>query len=318
MTLRTMVIVAGLATLAGGCSTPSEPRQHDDRGYPYDHRVYRDTDSYQGYYYVRIIYISGTPWYVDDYRRVRPIPRHLHSHFQHSTWVRSLPPRFAREREMRDGYDISRIVYINDVPHYVDDDRRSRPVPDRLRSRFDYRVVVPQQGGDRRGDDRRGDDRSQPPQRYDDRDARPVPPAHGRDQERQEAPAYGRERERVTPPQSRTETTPRRTEEQERSREERGRQVPVGRDGRSAPTGVEQDRGKNQTVTQPTKPTGEDRKTRADVTKGDEKRMDAAVDRKNGKAWERGKDRDEGEQETREEGKDRDGTARDAWRGRGE
>lgn len=319
MTLRTLVIVAGLATLAG-CSTPSEPRQHDDRGYPYDHRVYRETDSYEGYFYVRIIYINGDPWYVDDYRRARPIPRHLHSHFQYSTWVRSLPPRFGREREMRDGYDISRIVYINDVPHYVDDDRRSRPVPDRLRNRFDYRVVVPQQGGDRRGDERRGDDRPQPPQRYDDRDARPVPPAYGREQERQEPPSNGRERERVTPPQSGADTMPRRTEEQERSREERGdRQAPlVGRDGRSAPAGVEQNRGKNQTVTQPAKPAGDDRKSRAGVTKDNEKRTDAAAEKKNGKARERGKDRDEDEQETLDEGENRDGNAKDARRGRGE
>lgn len=169
MTLRAIVMVAGLATLVGGCSTPSEPRHHDDRGYPYDHRVYRDTDSYQGYYYVRIIYISGTPWYVDDYRRVRPIPRHLHSHFQHSTWVRSLPPRFGRDREVRDGYDVSRIVYINNVPHYVDDDRRARAVPDRVRSRFDYQVVVPRQGDGRRDDDRRGDDRQGDGRRGDDR-----------------------------------------------------------------------------------------------------------------------------------------------------
>lgn len=47
---------------------------------------------------------------------------------------------------MRDGYDVSRIVYINDVPYYVDDDRRTRAVPDRLHNRFEYRVVVPQQG----------------------------------------------------------------------------------------------------------------------------------------------------------------------------
>ncbi len=320
MTFRTLVVVAGLATLAG-CSTPSEPRQHDNRGYPYDQRVYRDTDSYQGYYYVRIIYIGGDPWYVDEYRRVRPIPRHLHSHFQHSAWVRSLPPRFDREREMRDGYDISRIVYINDVPHYVDDDRRTRAVPDRLRSRFDYRVVVPQQGGDRRGDERRGDerhgdDRPQPSQRYDDRDARPVPPVHAREQERQEPPSNGRERERVTSPQSGADTMLRRTEEQERLRKERGdRQAPpVGRDGRSAPAGVEQNRGKGQIVTQPAKPTGDDRKTRAGITKYDEKRTDAAAEKKNGKARERGKD----EQKTLDEGENRTGNARDARRGRGE
>lgn len=273
MTIRTMVLVAGLATLVGGCAvTHVEPRQHDVRVHRHEPRVYRETDSYEGYFYVRIIYISGTPWYVDEYRRVRPIPSHLHSHFAYSTWVRSLPPRFGRDREVRDGYDISRIVYINNVPHYVDDDRRARPVPERVRSRFEYRFVVPQQDTDRRGDDRRGDDRqgddrrddrrgderSQAPQQYDDREVRPAPPAYGREQERKEPPAYGREREvppsqgreqerqenqayerereRVKSPESGADTMPRRTEVQERMREERDYQAPpFARDGRSAP-----------------------------------------------------------------------------------
>ncbi|MDP1863495.1 MAG: hypothetical protein Q8K52_06265 [Thiobacillus sp.] len=298
MTLRTLVIVAGLATLVGGCSTPSEPRQQDDRGYPHDHRVYRDTDSYEGYYYVRIIYINGDPWYVDDYRRVRPIPRHLHSHFQYSTWVRSLPPRFGREREMRDGYDLSRIVYINDVPHYVDDDRRTRAVPDRLHNRFEYRVVVPQQREGRRGDDRRGDERPRPSQRYDDRETRPVPPASGREQERQESSAHERERERETSLQDKARI---------------GDDEP--RRGRSqTPGGTEQDRGRSQTVSQPAKPAVDDRKTRTGATQGEERRTDTAAEKKNGKT--KGRDRDE--RKMREEGEDRDGNTEDARKTRRE
>lgn len=305
MKLRNMVIVAGLATLAGGCAV--EPSQQDERGYEHDRRIYRESDSYQGYYYVRIIYINGDPWYVDDYRRVRPIPRNLHSHFQYSTWTRSLPPRFGSDREVRDGYDISRIVYINDVPHYVDDDRRARPVPDRVRSRFEYRVVVPQQGGDRRGDerrgderpqpvqrydDRRGDDRQQPPQRYDDREARPVPPASRRD-ERSVPAAQVREQ----PP------------ERGAGRDE-GRSMPQdkGRNGNDeqrgalsqSPAGIDQDRGKSQAVSQPA---GDDRKSRAGSAKGDEQRTDAAAEKKNERAKGRGKDREEDE---REDWRDRD------------
>ncbi len=324
MTLRAMVLVAGLATLAGGCASFYEPRQQDGRGYPHDHRVYRDTDSYQGYYYVRIIYINGDPWYVDDYRRVRPIPRHLHSHFQYSTWVRSLPPRFGSEREMRDGYDISRIVYINNVPHYVDDDRRTRAVPDRLHNRFEYRVVVPQQGDGRRGNERRsddhrgdegrGDERSQSQQRYDGREARPVPPASGREQERQDPSAHGREREREIAPSNERER------ERETSQQDKGR---IGDDEQrrrrsQPPAGTELDRGRNQAVTQPVKPAVDDRKTREGATKGGEQRTETAAEKKNEKARGRGKDRDEDERETQEEGKDRNGNARDAWKVRGD
>lgn len=246
MNFRSMVILAGLATLAGGCTgIPVEPRQHDDRMYRDDPRIYRETDAYEGYFYVRVIYIDGVPWYVDEYRRVRPIPWHLHGHFQDSSWARSLPPRFGRDRAVRDGYDLSRIVYINDVPHYVDDDRRARPVPDRVRSEFEYRVVVPQQDADRRGDER-----SQPPQPPDEREARPMPPTFAREREGQEPPAYGRERaheampalgreqERQAPaangrehareksPESGAETMPRRMQAQEPMREESGRKAP--------------------------------------------------------------------------------------------
>ena len=225
-----------------------------------------------------------------------------------------MPPRFSRDREVRDGYDLSRIVYINDAPHYVDDDRRARPVSDRVRSRFEYRVVVPQQDTDRRGDDRRGDDRPQPPQPNYDRGARPVPPAFGREQQRQEPSAHGREREREIAPSNGRER------EREASPQDKGR---IGDDeqrrGRSQPpAGIEQDRGRNQAVTQPAKPAVDDRKTRAGVTKGEERRTDTAAEKKNEKAKGRGKDRDVDERETREEGEDRDGNARDARKGRSE
>ncbi|MFZ3175385.1 MAG: hypothetical protein WA146_10870, partial [Thiobacillus sp.] len=167
MNIRTIVIVAGLAALAGGCAVA--PRQYEDRGYQQGYPVYRENDSYEGYYYARVVYIDGDPWYVDDYRRARPIPRHLHSHFRNSSWTRSLPPRFSQDSGVRDGYPLSRIVYINDVPHHVDNDRRARPISTKLRSRFSYGTVVP---GNERG---RGIG------------------------EREEQPAYGRERERREP-----------------------------------------------------------------------------------------------------------------------
>lgn len=187
MNIRTLLIAAGLATLAGGCTyTPD----YDGRGYGPGYPVYRDTDAYGGYFYVQIIYIDGEPWYVDDYRHAHPIPPHLRSHFRNSSWTRSLPPRFGRDDEMRDGYRLSRIVYVNDVPVYVDDDRRARPLPERVRSRFSYQgVVMPRDAGRERGE------RQPLPQPRYDNEPRPMPPSYGRERERQEPPAYGRERE---------------------------------------------------------------------------------------------------------------------------
>ncbi|MFO7543142.1 MAG: hypothetical protein R6W97_10110 [Thiobacillus sp.] len=313
MSFRTMIVFAGLATLAGGCAI--EPRQHDDRGYRYEPRVYRDTDSYQGYFYFRVIYISGIPWYVDDYRRVRPIPPHLHSHFRDASWARSLPPRFGRDRVVRDGYDLSRIVYINNVPHYVDDDRRARPMPDQVRNRFDYRVVVPQQGADRRGDDRRGDDRrgddrSPYPQRYDGREARSVQPVYGREQDRKEPPAYGRERDSQPAQGRELERQENRAYERERDR----RAPPVVRDERNAPPAQAREQPSERGSSRDEgRPTSQDR-----GRKGDEPRAEPAAERKNGKAPGRGRDRGEDEGEEGKEGKDSNGNARDVRKYRGE
>ncbi len=174
MTLRTTALILGLAALAGGCTVA--PR-HDVRVYPRDqHVVVHEHDAYEGYYYVRIVYLGGVPWYVDDDLRARPLPPHLRSHFRYGTWARSLPPSFGRDAGVRDGYRLSRIVYVDGVPHHVDEGRHARPIPSRLRSRFAYDSVA------------RHDERPRGPA------GRMAPPfAHGGGEAR--PPAYGRANE---------------------------------------------------------------------------------------------------------------------------
>lgn len=148
MNKRRTAIVVGLAALAGGCTIT--PRHQEVRVYERDrHVVYEndrhvvyETDAYEGYYYVRIVYLNGVPWYVDEDLHARPVPPHLRGQFRHASWVRSAPPRFSRDPRVRDGYALSRIVYINGAPYHVDDDRRVRPIPSRLRSRFAYESVA--------------------------------------------------------------------------------------------------------------------------------------------------------------------------------
>lgn len=191
MNLRTALILAGLATLAGGCTVAPYGEPVYGPGYP----VYSDADSYGGYFYFQIIYIDGAPWYVDDYRHAHPIPPHLRSHFRDSSWARSLPPRFGDDDDVRDGYRLSRIVYVNDVPLYVGDDRQARPVPSRVRGRFPYQEVVTPRDARRNG----GERPPVPQPRYDN-GARPMAPAYGREPERQAPPGYGRDPERQAPP----------------------------------------------------------------------------------------------------------------------
>ncbi|WP_324778562.1 hypothetical protein [Thiobacillus sedimenti] len=190
MNLRHVLIAAGLATLAG-CAVG--PDWGDEGAYGPGYPVYRDTDAYGGYFYVQIVYIDGEPWYVDDDRRAHPVPPHLRSHFRQSGWARSLPPRFGHDDDVRDGYRLSRIVYVNDVPLYVDDDRRARPLPVQERSRFSYQGVVRPRDAGRTG----REPQALPQPRYDNA-PRPLPPASGREPERPQSPAYGRERQ--TPP----------------------------------------------------------------------------------------------------------------------
>lgn len=146
MSKRRTAIILGLAALAGGCTVA--PRHQEVRVYEHnrnvvhDRHVVHETDAYEGYYYVRIVYLNGVPWYVDEDLHARPVPPHLRSQFRHASWVRSAPPRFSRDPRMRDGYALSRIVYINGAPYHVDEDRRARPIPSKLRSRFSYESVA--------------------------------------------------------------------------------------------------------------------------------------------------------------------------------
>lgn len=140
MNLRPTALVLAAAALATGCVVT--PGHHTSSHTTYEHRTYHASDAYEGYYYVRIVYFNGVPWYVDDDLRARPVPRHLHAHYRNTSWTRSLPPRFIDHDEVRDGYRVSRIIYINGVPHHVDDGRQVRPLPRTVRNRFDYRTVA--------------------------------------------------------------------------------------------------------------------------------------------------------------------------------
>lgn len=258
MNIRTLLIAAGLATLAGGCTVTPD---YDDRGYGPGYPVYRDTDAYDGYFYVQIIYIDGDPWYVDDYRRAHPIPPHLRSHFRNASWARSLPPRWGHDDNMRDGYRLSRIVYVNDAPVYVDDDRRARPLPAQVRSRFTYQeVVTPRDAG------RDGGERLQPrPPRYDNA-PRPLPPSSGR--ETMPKPPMTEERVHVTPP---------------------GRPVqPSVPDDRGAPAGRSMEKPADHGA-------GRDRPVLQESGRkaNEGQRAGGAAEKKNGKATGRGKGRDD-------------------------
>lgn len=98
-------------------------------------------EMYQGYYYARIIYIERVPYYIHDDRRARPIPPHLRHHFRYPLSVRTLPPGYGNDRGKRDGYEVSRIIYLGDVPHYVQDDRHARALPPGVREKFRYDSV---------------------------------------------------------------------------------------------------------------------------------------------------------------------------------
>lgn len=140
MNLRNSLLLAGLAVLMAGCVVTPRPSYRDyeqpyDEGY-YD---YRNTPSYEGYYYVRIIFIGNVPYYVDDNRYIRPIPPRLYDNFR-SYPYNSLgrPPVFSRDTEVRDGYPVSRIIYLDGVPYIVENNRIAQPLPERLQPRFRY------------------------------------------------------------------------------------------------------------------------------------------------------------------------------------
>ncbi|HEY0721338.1 MAG TPA: hypothetical protein VGE50_08795, partial [Gammaproteobacteria bacterium] len=148
---------------------------------------------------------------------MRPLPPRLHDHFRRSDyWKRDRrAPVFSRDGEVRDGYRVSRVVYFNDVPYYVENDRMARPLPDKERERFRYsppaqqggpmpreeqpRYQPPLNGRGREGELER--ERNQPPAYGREREReRNLPPAYGREpvreQERNQSPAYQQEQER--------------------------------------------------------------------------------------------------------------------------
>lgn len=156
MSLRNILFPAGLAAAMSGCVINPAPygyyEQRYDDDYYYD---YRSSPSYQGYYYARIIFIGSVPYYVDDDRYIRPIPPRLYDHFRRYRYDSS-PPAFSRDTEVRDGYPVSRIVYLDGTPYHVGDDRNARPLPERLQPHFGY----PQPG---QGDNPAYRNRLQPP-----------------------------------------------------------------------------------------------------------------------------------------------------------
>ena len=196
MTLRNIALLTGLAGILGGCVVAPDPHYYPDQGAYYDDGYYYDyhtTPSYEGYYYARIIFLGDIPYYVDDDRRIQPIPPRLYAHFRNYSYRTgpSRVPVFSPDREVRDGYPMSRIIYFNDTPYYVGDDRAARPVPNNLRERFRY--IPYQNNAPMYGN------RPQPPM-IRQNEPRNGPPAYGRDWDRSDPPAYGRDTGRNEPP----------------------------------------------------------------------------------------------------------------------
>lgn len=240
MTLRNIVLLTGLAAFQAGCvvtTSPGQPRDNDNRSTEVskhlivprpipprgnDNRFDNGHDnvsapSYEGYDYARIVFINDLPYYVYDNRQVRPIPPRLHDHFRRYSYGSiGRPLVFSRDTEVRDGYAMSRIVFFNNVPYHVTDDRIARPLPGHLHQRF---RAIPSNLGAAPAND----NPPQPPNSRDDdrRDSPPgtgreltpngppafgrvngpnVPPAYGRVDGRNVPPAYGRERNRMELP----------------------------------------------------------------------------------------------------------------------
>ena len=175
MSIRNFFLFAGLSVFLFGCVVT--PRPFHSRAYDNDYYGYQDSPSYEGYYYAQIIFIGTIPYYVGDDRIVRPIPFRLRDHFRRYDYDRlRRPPVFSRDREVRDGYPVSRIVYLNGVPYHVGDNRRAQALPNNLRDRFRY--TPSPQGNFNRNDNR--------PERFD----------RGQDNRQIEPSGNTRERER--------------------------------------------------------------------------------------------------------------------------
>jgi len=175
MNIRNIILLTGLAVFLAGCVTdPRPPRDYDQR-YDVNYYDYRSTPSYEGYYYARIIFINNDPYYVDDDRYIRPIPPRLHDHFRRYPYdTLGRPPVFSRDTEVRDGYPVSRIIYLNGVPYHVGNDRIAQPLPKQLHQHFRY---TPANQGNAPANGNR-------PQHENPRNNEP--PVHVRDQDREQ------------------------------------------------------------------------------------------------------------------------------------
>jgi hypothetical protein len=183
MNLRNIILLAGLAVFMSACAFPPGSSSYRDNGQPYDddYYDYRNTPSYEGYYYVRIIFIRDVPYYVDDDRYIRPIPPRLYDHFRRYPYnTLGRPPVFSRDTEVRDGYPVSHIIYLDGVPYHVGNDRIAQPLPEPLQPRFRY---TPPNQGNPPAHGNRPQPPAQPPAQHDN-DRNIEPPVQIRDQDR--------------------------------------------------------------------------------------------------------------------------------------
>jgi hypothetical protein len=184
MNLRNILLLTGLAVFMAGCVVRPRPYPPPYYDSPYDdvYYDYRNTPSYEGYYYVRIIFIRNVPYYVDDDRRIRPIPPRLQDHFRRYPYnTLNRPPVFSRDREVRDGYPVSRIIYFDGVPYNVGNDRIAKPLPERLQPRFRY---TPSSRGNAPAYGDRPQPPAQPPGQHDN-GRNNEPPVNFRDRDRE-------------------------------------------------------------------------------------------------------------------------------------
>ncbi|HTN93499.1 MAG TPA: hypothetical protein VMJ33_02865 [Gallionella sp.] len=197
MKVRNLLLPAGLAVFMAACAMPQGSSYYSDYDQPFedDFFDYQGTPSYEGYYYERIIFLGNIPYYVDDYRMIRPIPPYLYDRFRVYPYSTFGPPVFSRDRRMRDGYPLSSIVYFNGIPYSVGNDRIARPVPDRLQPHFRY--PSPNHGNDPRYGDHR------PPYGPHDNGRNNDPALYGHDPDynpyRNERGMHGPDREQADP-----------------------------------------------------------------------------------------------------------------------
>jgi hypothetical protein len=200
MTVRNLLLLAGLSASLIGCVAYPPPYYAGgyNNQYDNDYYDYRDTPSYQGYYYARIIFIGSIPYYVDGDRQIHQIPPRYRDHFSRYPYQNlHRPPVFSRDKEVRDGYPMSRIIYLNGVPYNVGDNRAAQPLPNNLRQRFRY--TPPSQGNAPRNDNRppfpNSGDRNNAPPAFGPARGGNEQPGDGQNRERMDRPPFGGDRQ---------------------------------------------------------------------------------------------------------------------------